>query len=73
MVRRSATLADVLIALVRWCPSYKTDFSIGTEMQTLGMLPNNPKAARISELLADPDYWVGRLTPKWYGSDELLF
>ena len=37
------------------------------------MLPNNPKPARISELLADLDHWVGRLTPGSYGSDELLF
>ena len=36
-------------------------------------LPNNPKAARISELLADLDHWVGKLTPGSYGSDELLF
>ena len=37
------------------------------------MLPNNPKPARISELWADLDHWVGRLTPGSYGSDELLF
>ena len=37
------------------------------------MMPNNPKPARISELLADLDHWVGRLTPGSYGSDELLF
>ena len=37
------------------------------------MLPNNPKTAMISELLADLDHWVGRLTPGSYGSDELLF
>ena len=34
--------------------------------------PNNPKAARITELLADLDHWVGWLTPGSYGSDELL-
>ena len=37
------------------------------------MLPINPKPARISELLADFDHWVGRLTPGSYGSDKLLF
>ena len=37
------------------------------------MLPNNPKPARITELLADLDHWVGRLTPGSYGSNELLF
>ena len=37
------------------------------------MLPNNPKPARISKLLADLDHWVGRLTPGSYGSHELLF
>ena len=36
------------------------------------MLPNNPKAARISELLANLDHWVGLLTPGSYGSDEML-
>ena len=37
------------------------------------MLPNNPKAVRISELLADLDRWVGRLTSGCYGSDDMLF
>ena len=37
------------------------------------MVPNNPEPARISELLAGLDHWVGRLTPGSYGSDELLF
>ena len=37
------------------------------------MLPNNPKPARISELLANLDHCAGRLTPGSYGSDELLF
>ena len=36
-------------------------------------MPNNPKPARISGLLADLDRWVGRLTPGSYGSDDLLF
>ena len=70
---KSATFAEVLVALERQYPSYKTDLSIRTEIQNLGMLPNNPKAARITELLADLDHWVGRLTPGSYGSDELLF
>ena len=37
------------------------------------MWPDNPKAARISEFLADLDHWVVRLTPVSYGSEELLF
>ena len=37
------------------------------------MLPNNPKPAMISELLADLDHRIGRLTPGSYGSEELLF
>ena len=37
------------------------------------MVPNNPKAAHISELLAGLDHWVGRLTPRSYSSDEMLF
>ena len=73
IVTRSATFPEVLVALERQYPSYETDLSIGMEIQNLGMLPNNPKAARITELLADLDHWVGRLTPGSYGSDELLF
>ena len=70
---KSATFAEVLVALERQYPSYETDLSIRTEIQNLGMLPNNPKADCITELLADLDHWVGRLTAGSYGSDELLF
>ena len=73
IVTKSATFADVLVALERQYPTYETDLSIRAEIQNLGVLPNNPKPARISELLADLDHWVGRLTPGSYGSDELLF
>ena len=73
IVTKSATFADVLVALEKQYPSYETDLSIRTEIQKLAMLPNNPKAARISELLADLDHGVGRLTPALYSSDELLF
>ena len=72
IVTRSATFAEVQVALERQYPSYETDLSIRTEIQNLGMLPNNPKAARITELLADLDHSVGRRTPGSYGSDELL-
>ena len=72
-VAKSPTFADVLVTLERQYPSYKMDLSIRPEIQNLAALPNNPKPARISELLADLDHWVGRLTPGSYGSDELLF
>ena len=72
MVTKSATFADVLVALERQYPSYGTNLSNRTEIQNLAMLPSNPKAARISELLADLDDWVGRLIPGSYGSDELF-
>ena len=62
----------MLAALERQYPSYETCISIWTQIQNLAMLPNNPKAARISELLADLDNWVGRLTSGPYGSNELL-
>ena len=71
ILTKSATFAEVLVALESQYPSYETDLSIRTEIQNLGMLSNNPKAARITELLADLDHWVGRLTPGSYGSDEL--
>ena len=73
IVTKSAIFAEVLVALERQYPSYETDLSIRTEIQNMAMLLNNPKAARISELLADLDHWVGRLTPGSYGSDEMLF
>ena len=73
MVTKSATFADVLVALERQYPTYETDLSIRAEIQNLAVLPNNPKPARISELLAALDHWVGRLTPGSYGSDKLLF
>ena len=72
-VTKSATFADVLVALERQYPAYETALSIRVEIQNLGVLPNNPKPARISELLADLDHCVRRLTPGSYGSDELLF
>ena len=70
---KSATFADVLVALERQYPTYETDLSIRAQIQNLAVLPNNPKPARNSELLADLDHWVGRLTPCSYGIDELLF
>ena len=73
IVTNSATFADVLLALGLQYPTYETDLSIRAEIQNLGVLPNNPTPGRISELLADMDHRVGRLTPGSYGSDELLF
>ena len=63
IVTKSATFADMLVALERQYPTYETDLSIRAEIQNLAVLPNNTKPARISELLADLDQWVGRLTP----------
>ena len=73
IVTKSATFADVLVALTRQYPTYETDLSIRAEIQNLAVLRNNPKRATMSELLADLDHSVGRLTPRSYGSDELLF
>ena len=70
---KSATFADVLVALERQYPTYETDLSIRAEIQNLPMLPNNPKPGRVSELLADLDHWAGGLTPGSYSSDDLLF
>ena len=73
IVTKSATFADVLVALERQYPTYETDLSIKAEIQNLAVLPNNPKPARVSELLADLDHWAGRLSPSSYSSDDLLF
>ena len=56
MVTKSATFADVLVALERQYPSCKTDLSIRAAIQNLAVLPNNPKPASISELQADLDH-----------------
>ena len=69
IVTKSATFADVLVALERQYPTYETDLSIRAEIQNLAVLPNNPKPAELLELLADVDHWAGRLTPGSYSSD----
>ena len=73
IVTKSATFANVLVALERQYSTYETDLSIGAEIQNLAVLPNKPKPGRVSELLADLDHWAGRLTPDSYSSDVLLF
>ena len=73
IVTKSATFADVLVALERQYPTYETDLSIRAKIQNLAVLPNNPKPGRVSELLADLDHWAGRLTPGSYSSNDLLF
>ena len=56
IVTKSATFAEVLVALQMQYPSHETDLFIVTEIKNLAVLPNNPKAARISELLTDLDH-----------------
>ena len=73
IVTKSATFADVLVALERQYLTYETDLSIRAQIQNPAVLPNNSKPARVSELLADLDHWAGRLTPGSYSSDDLLF
>ena len=73
IVTTLAMFTNVFVAHKRQYPSYETDLSIRTEIQNLAMLPNNPKAAGISELLANLGHWVGRLTPGSYGSDKMFF
>ena len=48
---KSATFAEVLVALGRKYRSYETHLSFQTEIQNLAVLPEHPKAPRISELL----------------------
>ena len=73
IVTKSATFADVLVALERQYPTYETDLSIRAKIQNLAVLPNNSKPGRVSELLPDLDHWAGQLTPGSYSSDDLLF
>ena len=73
IVTKSATFANVLVALERQYPTYETELSIRAEIQNLPVLLNNPKPGMASELLADLDHWAGRLTPGSYSSGDLLF
>ena len=59
---KSATFADMLVALERQYPTYETDLFIRAEIQNLAVLPNKPKPGRVSELLADLDHWAGRFS-----------
>ena len=68
-----ATFSDLLVALERQYPTYETELSIRAKIHNLAVLPKNPKPRRVSELLADLDHWVGRLTPGSYSSDDLRF
>ena len=61
-----------MFALERQYPSYETNLPIRPEIKNLAMLPNNPKASRISELLPDLDHWMGKLTAGSYCSNKLL-
>ena len=57
-VTKSATFADVLVAFERQYPTYENDLSVRAKIQNLAVLPNNPKPARVSELLADLNHWA---------------
>ena len=50
MMTKFATFAGVSVVLKMQWPPYETDSSMRTEIQNLGVLPNNPEAARISDL-----------------------
>ena len=43
IVTKSASFANVLVALERQYPTYDTHLSIRVEIQNLGVLPNNPE------------------------------
>ena len=73
IVTKSNIFAEVLLGLERQYPTYETDLSIRNEILHLGTLLNNPKPARITELLGDLDDLVGCLTPGSYSPDDLLF
>ena len=45
IVTKSATFADVLVALERQYPTYETDLCIGAEIQNLAVLPTTPNLA----------------------------
>ena len=75
IVTEFATFADVLLpwrgsVYLRNQPLHHC---IRAEIQNLAVLPNNPKPARFSELLADLDHWAGRLTPGSLSCGDLLF
>ena len=53
IVTKSATFADVLVALKRQYPSYETHLSMRTEIQNLAMLPTKTPRLRVSL-----NYWL---------------
>ena len=56
IVTRSATFADVLVALERQDPTYETDLSIRAEIQNLAVLPTTPN------LPGSLSYWLTWIT-----------
>ena len=53
---KSATFADVLVALERQYPTYETDLSIRAEIQNLAVLPNTPNVP------GSQSYWLTWIT-----------
>ena len=72
MITKSKTFTNLLLRLEGPYATCKI-VSIWNDIHNIGVLPNNPKATRISELLCHLDRLVEQVTPRSYGSDELLW
>ena len=69
-IRKSTSCGDFLVRLEQMYPVYKTDLSVRTEIEELPPLPEFPKAARISEFVAQLEELMGRMNPSSYGPTE---
>ena len=60
-MRRSSIWRDFLERLEEMDPVYQTDLSVRTGMEELPSFPESPTAARISEVVAEPEELMGRM------------
>ena len=69
-IRKSSNFANFLKRLEQMYPVYKTDLSVQMEIAELPRLLEFPKAAGISEFVAQLEELMGRMNPLSYGPTE---
>ena len=69
-IRKNSNWDDFLKRLEQMYPVYETDLTVQTEIEELPPLPKFPKAARISEFVAQLEELMGRKNPTSCGPTE---
>ena len=69
-IRKSSNWGDFLKRLEQMYQVYKTDLSVGTDIEELPHIPEFPTAARISEFVAQLEELMGRMNASSYGPTE---